>query len=190
MFETPTQLAVTDGVIEALNAFVSSMIDALPSMVAALTFLVFAALVISVVRSVVRRVLARMFPADEELVVDLAALVVSVFLWFGALLVTLDLLGMGEIAASLGTAVGFVALGVSYALSDVVADTVSGVYLLRDPDFERGDRVTTKSITGTVVGIGLRKTRLETEEGDLVVLQNSEVDQQWRRLEAAGTGAE
>ena len=44
-------------------------------------------------------------------------------------------------AASLGTATGFIALGVAYALSDMIEDTVAGVYLLRDPDFAVGDTV-------------------------------------------------
>lgn len=35
---------------------------------------------------------------------------------------------MGEIAASLGTAAGFISLGGSYALSNMIADTVAGVY--------------------------------------------------------------
>jgi small-conductance mechanosensitive channel len=182
----PAQFALVDGLARAVDTFVSSTIDALPSIMAAIVFLVIAAVVISVLRSVAQRVLRRTLPPDEELVVDLAVLIIAVFLWFGALLIALDILGMGEIAASLGTAVGFIALGISYALSDVVADTVAGVYLLRDPDFERGDRVVTKSITGTVVGLGLRKTRLETDEGDVVVLANSDVDEQWRRLGVAG----
>lgn len=53
----------------------------------------------------------------------------------------LKIVGFGDIAASLGTVVGFIALGVSYALSEMREDVVAGVYLLWDPDFEPGDRV-------------------------------------------------
>ena len=180
----PSQLAVADAVVRALESFWTSMLEQIPSLLAAGLFLVLAAVVIALGRAVARRAVRAALP-DDELVVQLTLLVLSVFLWFGALLVTLDILGMGEIAASLGTAAGFIGLGISYALSHVVADTVAGVYLLRDPDFDLGDRVTTKSITGVVVGLGLRKTRLETDEGDVVVLANSDVDEQWRRLETA-----
>lgn len=170
------------GIVSVIDSFLRSVVASFPSVLAAITFLVVAFVGITLIRSVTRRAVGATLPPDEELVVDLTVLVVSIFLWFGALLVTLDILGMGEIAASLGTATGFVALGISYALSHVVADTVAGVYLLRDPDFEVGDRVTTASVTGTVTGIGLRKTRLETTEGDTVVLANADVDKQWRRL--------
>ena len=64
--------------------------------------------------------------------VDLLVTVAGVFVWFAVALVVLDIVGLGQIATSLGTAMGFVALGVPYALSDMVEDTVAGVYLLRD----------------------------------------------------------
>jgi len=108
-----------------------------------------------------------------------------VFLWFGVALTLLKIVGMGDIAASLGTAAGFVALGISFALSNMIADTVAGVYLLRDPDFEIGDRVTVDSVTGTVVGIELRKCRIELDSGDTVVLANKDVEKKWTKLEEA-----
>jgi small-conductance mechanosensitive channel len=91
----------------------------------------------------------------------------------------LKVVGLGDIAASLGTATGFVALGVSYALSNMIADAVAGVYLLRDPDFNPGDKVTTESTTGVVRDIGLRKSRIEIDSGDVVVLANREVEKKW-----------
>jgi small-conductance mechanosensitive channel len=119
--------------------------------------------------------------AGSELVADLFTTIAAVFLWFAAALTLLKILGMGEIAASLGTATGFVALGVSYALSDMIADTVSGVYLLRDPDFNPGDRVETADVTGVVRQIDLRKTRLEVDEGDTLVVGNSSVEEKWTK---------
>lgn len=175
-------VAQVGGVVQVIESFVADTLAALPSLLAAIIFLLLAYVGIAAIRYVLKRAVGRVLPPDEDLVVDLAVLLATIFLWFGALLVVLDILGMGEIAASLGTATGFVALGIAYALSNVIADTVAGVYLLRDPDFEVGDRVETESVTGTVDGIGLRKTRLELDGGDRVVLANRDVDKRWRRL--------
>jgi small-conductance mechanosensitive channel len=60
----------------------------------------------------------------------------------------------------------------------MIADTVAGIYLLRDPDFNPGDTVTTGSLTGTVRSIGLRKSRFEVD-GDTVVVANREVESKW-----------
>jgi small-conductance mechanosensitive channel len=61
----------------------------------------------------------------------------------------------------------------------MIADTVAGVYLLRDPDFNEGDYVDTAAVTGTVVGIDHRKTRIRADDGNLVVLANRDVEKKW-----------
>jgi small-conductance mechanosensitive channel len=164
---------------QILSELVDGVIAAVPKLILGLVFLTLAYLVISGIRRVLRVVLRRVYAGEQQLIADLGVAVASLFLWFGAGLTLLKIVGMGEIAATLGTASGFIALGVAFALKEMIADTVAGVYLLRDPDFNEGDLVTTASVTGTVTGIGLRKTRIRTDEGDLVVLANGDVDKKW-----------
>jgi small-conductance mechanosensitive channel len=150
-----------------------------PRLLSALIVLVLAYITIRLIRSGFRIVLENAYTPQEGLIVDLLVTVVSLFLWFGVILVVLKLLGMGDIAASLGTATGFIALGIAFALKEMIADTVAGVYLLQDPDFNEGDLVTTASVTGTITRIDLRKTRIRTDEGDLVVIANRDVEKRW-----------
>ena len=185
---------VSDGVSlirETGTEFVTGVVDALPELLSGLIFLVLAFVVIRLVQRVLRVALERAYPAEQQLIADFGVLVVGIFMWFGAALTLLDIVGLGDIAASLGTAAGFIALGVSYALSNMIADTVAGIYLLRDPDFNPGDTVTTGSITGTVRSIGLRKSRFEVE-GDTVVVANREVESKWtlRAGTESGSGPE
>jgi small-conductance mechanosensitive channel len=169
------------GIVESsLRELRSGLVDALPRLVTAVLFVTVAYFGIKLLLSVVRSVLAGVY-SDQDLVVNLFTTIAGVFLWFGAALTLLKILGMGEIAASLGTATGFLALGVSYALSNMIADTVAGVYLLRDPDFNVGDTVSAGGVTGTVRSIELRKTRLDVD-GDVVVLGNGEVEGRWTQM--------
>jgi small-conductance mechanosensitive channel len=164
---------------EATNRFFATIQAQLPRIVGAVLFLALAYVAITVVRTIVRAALVRLYPVEERLVADFGVLVVTIALWFGAALALLSILGMTEVAASLGTAAGFLALGISYALSDMIEDTVAGLYLLRDPDFTAGDTVTTADITGEVRSIGLRKSRLLVD-GDVVVVGNASVEKRWR----------
>jgi small-conductance mechanosensitive channel len=173
-------LAVSN-VERILDESIRGILAALPRLLVGVVFLSLAYVAIRLVRSVARSVLSAMYPAEEKLVVDLAVALVGIVLWFGALLALLKIVGMGDIAASLGTATGFIGLGIAFALKEMIADTVAGVYLLQDPDFQEGDRVTTASVTGTVAGIDLRKTRIRADDGDLVVLANREVEKKWTR---------
>jgi small-conductance mechanosensitive channel len=159
--------------------FVADIVTALPRLLPGLIFLTLAYAFIRLVRSGLRSVLTRVYPSDQTLIVDLVVTVVSLFLWFGAGLTLLTIVGLEDIAASLGTATGFIALGVAFALQEMIADTVAGVFLLRDPDFNEGDFITTASVTGTIVGIDPRKTRIQAEDGDLIVVANRDVEKKW-----------
>jgi small-conductance mechanosensitive channel len=154
---------------------------AVPRAVAGLIFAVIAYVAIRVVLAALRTVLERLYAERQALVVDLFVTVAGLFLWFGAALAFLKVVGMGDIAASLGTATGFIALGVSYALSEMIEDTVAGVYLLRDPDFEIGDRVEVDDTEGTIAAIELRKSRFTLENGDTVVRANRDVESGWTK---------
>jgi small-conductance mechanosensitive channel len=162
-----------------LQEFLSGVVTALPRLLAGLVFLSVAYVSIRLILAVTQRVLDRLYPPEQDLIVDLLVAVVGLFLWFGAALALLKIVGMGDVAASLGTATGFIGLGVAFALKEMIADTVAGVYLLRDDDFEEGEVVTTASTTGTIERIDLRKTRLRTHAGELVVVANRDVEKRW-----------
>ena len=148
--------------------------------VSAGVFLLFAGGAIELALVFVERAASRRFP--EETISKLVKNSVRAVLWFSAVLIALSILGLGGIAASFGTAAGFVALGVSFALKDVLSDTVAGVYLAKDPDFNHGDSVEVDGVEGVVKDVGLRKSRIELENGDLRVVNNSDVEKKWTLL--------
>ena len=177
--QTPTAdlTAVVEG---ALREFVAGFVAALPDIIAGVAFLAVAAVLVKLVMVVVRFVLRRALADESPVYRQFIATVVFVFLAFAVALSFLSVVGLDGIAASLGTATGFLALGVSYALSEMLADAVAGVYLLRDPDFNPGHTVDIGGTVGEVQAIELRKTRLDVD-GDTVVRGNAEIEKQWTR---------
>ncbi len=147
----------------------------------AAAFLVIASFAIGYSGRVVRKVLSKKF--EEETILNLLESISKGLLWFSAVLIILSILGFSEIAAALGTAAGFVALGVSIALKNVLSDTVAGVYLAKDPDFNNGDRVEVDDVKEEITDVGLRKTRLRLEDGNLRVINNSDAEKKWTLFE-------
>ena len=184
----PAQSALLRGlfgvITEALNRLVGDIAAALPRILAGIIFLVIAATAIKVVKKLLAFSLRRAFPNEPRVYRQFIVAIVMVFLWFGVGLSFLSVVGLEQIAASLGSAAGFLALGVSYALSNVIADVVAGVYLLRDEDFMPGDRVDIGGTVGTVQSIELRKTRLTVNDGeDTMVRNNAEIEKKWTKLD-------
>jgi len=167
----------------ALTEFADGVVRTIPDLVSGVVFLLVAAILIKVVMVVVRVALRRALPGESTVYRQFIATIVFAFLIFGVALSFLSIVGLDAIAASLGTATGFLALGVSYALSGMIADAVAGVYLLRDPDFMPGDTVDIGDTVGEVKAIELRKTRIDVN-GDTVVRANAEIENQWTKRAA------
>lgn len=171
----------------AFDGFLHNIEAALPDLISGVVFLVLAAIVVKAILFVLRVALDRMLPGESPVYRQFVATIAALFLWFSVALTFLSILGFTNIAASLGTATGFIALGVSYAASDMIADAVAGVYLLRDPDFMPGDTVETAKASGVVTSIELRKTRFDVD-GDTVVVGNADIENNWTKHEANEEG--
>ncbi|MDZ7702166.1 MAG: mechanosensitive ion channel [Halobacteriales archaeon] len=175
-----TQSSVT-GVFDAtVKAFAADVVEALPTVLTGILFLVLAGAGVVVFMRLFRAGLRRTLPGAEPVYRQFATRIVGLFLWFGVALAFLSIVGLEGIAAALGTASGFLALGVAYALSGMLADAVAGIYLLRDPDFNPGDEVVVGDMAGVVETIELRKTRF-TVDGDTVVRGNAEIEKRWTK---------
>ena len=174
--------SVEAAIRRAVDTFVNGLVAAIPRILSGLLFLVLAAVLVRTVLWIVDRVLRRVVSEESDVYRQFVRTIVAVFLWFGVILAFLSVVGLDEIAAALGTASGFLALGGSYALSGMIADAVAGIYLLRDPDFNVGDTVTAGDTTGVVKQIELRKTRIEVDD-DTVVRANAEIEKRWTRIQ-------
>jgi len=175
---------LADVITRAIYRLAGDIANALPRILAGIIFLLIAAAGIKLVKIVLGYSLDRAFPNEPKVYRQFIVVIVTLFLWFGVGLSFLSVVGLEQIAASLGSAAGFLALGVSYALSNVLADIVAGVYLLRDEDFMPDDKVDIGGTVGVVQSIELRKTRLTVNEGeDTMVRNNAEIEKKWTKLD-------
>jgi len=182
--------AAATGVVErALTEFLADLEAAIPRLVSGIVFLILAGGLVVLALRLLNGLLARVLSGDSPVYRSFVVTVAGVVLWFGVLLSFLSVVGLGGIAVALGTASGFLALGVSYAVSEMIADAVAGIYLLRDPDFMPGDRVTVGDTTGVVTAIELRKTRLDVD-GDTQVRGNADIEKRWTKLDDPDGAAE
>lgn len=168
---------------EATDRLLADFAAAVPKVVAGLLFLLVAAVVVRAIMLLVRWILDRTLVGDSPVYRQFVTAIVTAFLWFAVVLAFLGVVGLESVAVALGTASGFLALGISYALSDMLEDAVAGIYLLRDPDFNPGDTITAGDMTGEIRTIELRKTRIAVD-GDTVVRGNAEIEKRWTKRKA------
>jgi small-conductance mechanosensitive channel len=92
------------------------------------------------------------------------------------ILVVLDRFGIN--VSALVTAMGIGGLAISLAAQDTLSNMISGIMLLMDQPFRVGDRIEIQGLTtglstwGDVVDIGLRSTRIRTDDNRMVIVPN------------------
>jgi small conductance mechanosensitive channel len=91
------------------------------------------------------------------------------------ILVTIAILNLKDVLYSMLTAAGIVTIVIGFAVRDVAANFISGIFILLDQPFVRGDVIQIGDFTGTVQRISLRSTQIVTFDGPVVSMPNSNV---------------
>ena len=97
----------------------------------------------------------------------------SLFILLAAI-ATIHLLGLASLFTTL-TISGIIAIALSLALQTTLTNVISGILLLLDGSIRVSDLVQYGAVKGEVVKIGLRNTWIRTDEGNLVIIGNSQV---------------
>lgn len=97
----------------------------------------------------------------------------SFVIWAVALLLILP--GFGINIAPILAGLGLVGLAVGMAARDIIADFISGLFILLEGQYFIGDRIKISGIEGEVKEITLRRTILRDETGTLHFFPNSQI---------------
>jgi len=115
----------------------------------------------------------RVMPLDAQ---NILQRVVVYVLWFIVLMYVIAELQLEEILMPLLGASVIVGLAVALAVKNVLSDAVAGIFILLDKHFNIGDEVETLKYKGEIIDVTLRKTRIKTDDGTIVVLANGKID--------------
>jgi small conductance mechanosensitive channel len=78
------------------------------------------------------------------------------------------------VAMLLGAA-SIVGLAIGFGAQKLVRDVITGLFILGEGQFDVGERVVVNGVSGEVLEIGLRVTRLRDDEGRLYVIANGDI---------------
>ena len=136
--------------------------------------IVVAFFVISLIKRLVRRLLdVTSLPLDVQ---NILRRIVVYVLWLFVLMYVSIALRLEEIFMPLIGASVLVGAAVALAVKDALSDAVAGIFLLLDGDFNIGYEIETMNRRGEIIDVTLRKTRLKTGDGTIVVLPNGKID--------------
>lgn len=80
---------------------------------------------------------------------------------------------LGVPLSALGTFMGLIGLGLSFALRDTISNFIAGLMIMINRPFKVGDQIGTQGEEGTVKDIRIRATDIKTYDGRKVIVPNS-----------------
>ena len=92
---------------------------------------------------------------------------------FVAVAVAFQMAGFGNFLTSLATIAAAATLAIGFAMQDVIANFVAGVFIFTDKPFRIGDWIEWDGHSGVVEDISLRVTRIQTFDNELLTVPNS-----------------
>lgn len=136
--------------------------------------LAFSFFFISWVKSILKEFLSRTdIPGDVQNILRRAVVYV---LWFIVIMCVVSELKLGDLLKPIIGGSVIIAAAFALAVKEILADAVAGLFLLSDHQFNIGDRVETMKYRGEIINVTLRKTRIKTDDGTIVVLPNGKID--------------
>lgn len=112
----------------------------------------------------------------EPIIVNLIASLAVGAGWIVCVSIVFAVLGFNSIAVAFSGSLGLVALGLASSASSVVSDLYGGISLITDQSIRVGRRIRTAGVEGRVVGMSIRKLRLEDDQGNIHIIPNKAVD--------------
>jgi len=99
--------------------------------------------------------------------------IISTLVYFLAVVLAMKGLGLDPIPLLAGA--GILGLVVGFGAQSLVNDVVSGFFIIFENTFQVGDYIEINKASGVVETIGLRTTRIRSDDGELHILQNGKL---------------
>ena len=125
--------------------------------------------------NVVRLILEKVTPKSKK--VQSVFSMINSFISYAAALVGLIwcLSAIGINLSTIFASLGIVALVIGFAAESLIADIITGLFLVFEDDFNVGDIIEYNDFRGEVISIGIRVTCIRNSAGNVRIINNSDI---------------
>jgi len=109
----------------------------------------------------------------DQSIVSLLIRIIKVIIWVVAVIIVLQNIGYNITALAAGIGIGGIAI--AFALQNILIDLFASFSIYFDKPFQTGDFIILGKDMGTVKRIGIKSTRIQTLQGEELIISNKEL---------------
>ncbi len=128
---------------------------------------------ITMIVQVLLRMLSDVFGARGETICRLLGSFIKYASIIGMVYYCLMVVGIDT--TTLLASAGILSIAISFGAKELVSDILSGLFIIFEGEFRVGDIIQVGGRTGTVMEIGVRTTKINDGNGNIIIIRNSEV---------------
>ena len=160
---------------QQIQDLVNNIISGLPNFIAALVVLGIFWYLAKFTKRFVSKFLTRL--RTPHSVISLFSSLVRIAVVAMGIMTTLSILSLDKAVTSVLAGLGIIGVALGFAFQDIVANFVSGVFLIFKRPFREGDVVSIAENEGIIRGVELRTTIIESFQGKIIHIPNKQVFQ-------------
>jgi small conductance mechanosensitive channel len=158
---------------EKVEEWLSTAIKMLPNLLVAMLVFALFVFLAKIVRKLFSRVMDRF--TDNKSIQNLLSSIIYIGIIALGTFITLSILNLDGAVTSLLAGAGVIGLALGFAFQDIASNFIAGTMMgIRRP-FKVGDLIETNDFFGQVLKINLRTTKIETMQGQQILIPNAEV---------------
>lgn len=171
--------------MEIFNLFLEPIKLIVPKLPGAILNLIIGYILIRVINFIVKKLIRFLkFPKLRGIILS----GINLFLWVLLITFIASSMGFGKLALAISSSAIVLVFFLNTGAAALISDIVSGLFLIQDPDFGVGMRVSIGSgdakVEGIIKDIDMRKVRILDDKGNLHVFPNSNIEKnEWVLLE-------
>ncbi len=158
-----------------LEEWLKTAVKMLPNFVVAILVLLLFVFAAKMLRGVFRKVFAKI--TDNKSLQGLLTSILYIAIIAIGTFIALTILNLDGAVTSLLAGAGVIGLALGFAFQDIAANFISGTMMSIRKPFKIGDLIKSNDYFGKVKAIHLRATEIQTMQGQIILIPNSQVFQ-------------
>ncbi len=160
--------------IPILSEMFREIMNYIPKLPTLLLVVVIGVSLIRLVQRTTRRVL--LFARLDKALVQFVTTFIAFAGWVFLISLMFSVLGFPQLSLAFSGSIALILMGVASNATHLIQDLLAGIFLIAEPDFTVGQRVRLNAIVGDIVGLDIKKTKVEDESGHIHVIPNKMFD--------------